>query len=299
MPRLSIIVPHLKDDAGLESTLLSILENRNNEIEIIIAHDGSYSDPYELGQDEAILIESQQDAPFSSQINLAIAASCSPFVQILLPNSTVTDLWYTEAMRLMNQSDEVLAVSVPVRCSQTNSVVYGLSGAALPHRRMADKPEATGGLSLCGSVFRKRLFKATNGLMEGCKREVAEVELALLMESFGIEFAIAEHATIQAMPRTANGQEAGYEIGYQCAQLANAYVSLEESDVVLGTWTQRLGHLASGLMNPKTVAERLGWVMGIRSRDYVQTIRNRIEAAESFFAQASQIDPQSALRRAA
>jgi hypothetical protein len=34
-------------------------------------------------------------------------------------------------------------------------------------------------------------------------------------------------------------------------------------------------------MSPKTVAERLGWVMGIRNRAYVDIIAARIAAADA------------------
>ena len=47
VPRLSIIIPH-RNDQLLEETILSVLENRPRDCEIIVAHDGSYCDPYQL-----------------------------------------------------------------------------------------------------------------------------------------------------------------------------------------------------------------------------------------------------------
>ena len=61
MPRLSIIVPHRQDDQQLEATILSVLENRPRDCEVIVVHDGSYLDPYQLS-DELIYVQEEQGA---------------------------------------------------------------------------------------------------------------------------------------------------------------------------------------------------------------------------------------------
>ena len=48
MPRLSIIIPALGNSARLESTLVSVLENRPLDCDIIVVHTGEYNDPYDL-----------------------------------------------------------------------------------------------------------------------------------------------------------------------------------------------------------------------------------------------------------
>ena len=113
------------------------------------------------------------------------------------------------------------------------------------------------------------------------QREIAEVEFALLVSAMDIRIEVAQGATVRAPRRVASGQEAGYEIGRACGQLACAYASIEGGGVVIDSLAQRLGHLAGGLMSPKTVAERLGWVMGIRDRTLVLSIQSRLELATS------------------
>ena len=46
--RLSIIVPLQGDALAFEETLVSILENRPANVEVLVCHDGSYSDPFDL-----------------------------------------------------------------------------------------------------------------------------------------------------------------------------------------------------------------------------------------------------------
>ncbi|MEQ1830781.1 MAG: hypothetical protein ABL921_32825 [Pirellula sp.] len=294
MPRLSIIVPHLQDDAGLELTTLSVLENREPEIEILIAHDGSYPDPYGLGQDEAVLIESRKGESLSSQINLAVSAACSPYIQVLMPGAIVDEGWHVESMELLSDRS-IDAACTPVRTNGCNEAVLGLSGESLPHRRITSNPSLVAGPMLFGSILRKRVFQSLGGWLPGCNREVAEVEFSLLFETFGLELGIAETATIRAEKRIAKGQEAGYEIGHACGQLACAYASIEDSGVSISSLSQRLGHLASGLMSPKTVAERLGWVMGIRNRAYVEIIRSRIARADAALLRPASTIPHPSL----
>ena len=278
MPRLSIIVPHLHDDSGLELTLLSILENRESDFEILIAHNGRYSDPYSLDRDEAILIASEADASFSEQLNLAVASACSPIIQVLLPGSVVGPRWCDESLYLLNDKT-VSAVCQPVGDIASNDLYFGLSRESLPHRRIARSEQSVASPLLCGGVFRKRMLRNVGGWFEPCQRELAEVEFALLVSALEIRIEVALDVTIRASKRTAAGNEAGYEIGRACGQLACAYAAIEGSGVVIDSLARRLGHLASGLMSPKTVAERLGWVMGIRDRTFVGAIQGRLESA--------------------
>ena len=280
MPRLSIIVPHLHDDSGLELTLLSILENRETDFEILIAHDGRYGDPYRLDQDEAIMIESAAEASFSEQLNLAVASACSPIVQVLLPGSAVDRGWCEEAIHLMNDKS-VSAVCQPVGDTMSNEIYFGLSGESLPHRRVARLEQCVAAPLLCGGVFRKRMLKNVRGWLEPCQREIAEVEFALLASVMEMEIEVAQDVTIRAPKKIAVGNEAGYEIGRACGQLACAYASIEGTGIVIDSMARRLGHLAGGLMSPKTVAERLGWVMGIRDRTFVKAVQNRLANASS------------------
>ncbi len=278
VPRLSIIVPHLHDDSGLELTLLSVLENRDSDFEILIVHNGRYTDPYSLAQDEVILIESEADASFSNQLNLAVASACSPIVQVLLPGSAVDPNWCAEALELMKDK-AVSGVCLPVADVASNDVYFGVAADSLPHRRVAHLEQNVSVPILCGGVFRKRMLNRICGWFEPCQREIAEVEFALLVSALEIEIEVARDATIRAPKRVALGNESGYEIGRACGQLACAYASIEGSGVVIDSIARRLGHLASGLMSPKTVAERLGWVMGIRDRSLVSAVQHRLELA--------------------
>ncbi len=54
---------------------------------------------------------------------------------------------------------------------------------------------------------------------------------------------------------------------------------MERSGVEIDSLVARIGHLATGLISPSTVAERLGWVLGTRDGSLARTIAKRIERA--------------------
>lgn len=279
MPRLSIIVPHLQDDSGLESTLLSLLENRIDDCEILVAHTGDYRDPYGLQEDEVILIETSSKSSLAEQLNLATKTACSSSVQYLLPGATVTANWAEEALELMRDSS-VSSVCVPVRDDNADAVFIGIDSRSLPHRRVTDQLRYCASPLLCGGVFRKKTLSNIGGWFGPTVRETAEVEYALMANALDLQTAVASESTILADRRVAMGKDPSYEIGHACGQLACAYGAIEDSGVVVDSVAKRLGHLASGLMSPKTVAERLGWVMGIRDRSFAKMIEERLIAAE-------------------
>lgn len=300
MPRLSIIVPHLHDDSGLEQTLVSVLENRGRSLELILVHDGRYTDPYGLDQDEAVLIETKRGTSLTSQLNLAVASACSPYIQVLSPGAVVTDGWYEESLEIMEHGS-VVAVCQPIACTDSDGVITGLAAASLPHRRVTGNASEVGSPMLVGSVLRKRVLNAVGGFFERSSREVGEVEFALLLSALELEIGIVESVGIYAPRSVASGQESGYEIGQACGQLACAYATIENSGVVIDSVAKRLGHLASGLMSPKTVAERLGWVMGVKNRGYVETVQNRLAYAREGISTlpSQQYGLDQAVRRAA
>ncbi|XZE34540.1 hypothetical protein SH501x_000003 [Pirellulaceae bacterium SH501] len=303
MLRLSIIVPFLDDHAKLESTLLSLLENRNSELEILVVHNGNYDDPYELGDDEVVLIQAPDSYSHTESLNLAIATATAPAIQILLPGMMVQQDWYVPSLRKLER-EEWDAVASPCAVEQSSQIVYGLDRSALPHRRLANRLSNQVVPLLAGTIFQKRILSLVGGLCPQLGREGAEVELQLLMDAMDLRSSIASEVLIQAPQRVVAGLDIGYEMGRTCGQIACAYGAVEGSGVEVDSLAKQLGHLAGGLMNPKSVAERLGWVMGIRDRTLENAIRERLvnaadrldEAAEASRTQA--VDAQR-VRRAA
>ena len=69
--------------------------------------------------------------------------------------------------------------------------------------------------------------------------------------------------------------------------LACGYSEVADSSISLEPLGKRLGQLATGLLNPKIAAERLGWVLGVRDRTWVRPIAERIGVARGNLSSAN------------
>jgi hypothetical protein len=298
--RLSIVVPHHDDDTFLENTLVSLLENRDASQEIVVVHNGSYFDPYQLGKDEVVMVEAPKHYSISQQLNLGFSAATAPFIQVLFPGTQVSAGWANDALDLLD-SEDIACVGTPCSIPNSKRVIYGLDSSALPRRKVSEQPVDVVPI-LNGSIFRKRILQLIGWLYEEMPREGAELEIQLLLQAMELYSLCLADPTLVAVASVAYGQERGYETGRQSGLIASAYGNVEGSGVSIESLAKQLGHLASGLMNPKTVAERLGWVMGSRDHSHDEAIRNRLVSAAARLDQDAQQDSyvqSSSQRRAA
>ncbi len=74
MPRLSIVIPVVGDPRHLDDTLVSVLQNRPDDCEILVVHNRPYDDPYELS-DEVRFVEARRGSRLVDCLNVGIAAS--------------------------------------------------------------------------------------------------------------------------------------------------------------------------------------------------------------------------------
>lgn len=301
MPRLSIVVPFKKNAARLESTLLSILENRPHDSEVILVHDGNYDDPYSLGQDELLVVDSEGSSSLISLVNEGVRAACAPIVHILFPGMEVESGWVDSAIDAF-QANEVGAVSLGRAPDwKCEGIEIGLSQQWLPRRSIC-KGSSREQVSpwIGGGLFRRRVLLALDGFWERGSVETAEAEIGLALNS--LEFVTMSDAdAVVVWSSSADDSHAlTYATGYSAGQLAAAYAKIDTT-VTVDSLVSRIGHLASGLMSPGTVAERLGWVLGVRDESWSRGIRNRIEGAEEQLAawRASQHSSSKSMRRAA
>ncbi len=304
MPRLSIIVPFQRDEKALDATLLSILEERSESDELIIVHSGDYLDPYQLGSDEAVVIETEQSLCLAEQLNLAARAACSPIVQVLLPGTIVSRGWAESSLRAFEDAF-VHAVCVPISHSG-DGVSYGLSSRNLPHRRLASDPTEVGGPALSGSMLRRRTLLRMGGWCDAIPSELIDLEMSLLLQAVELRIAVARDVVLRGSATAWIPATSAYEIGRSNGMIANAYSEIPDSNVVVETLVRQLGQLASGLMNPRLAAERLGWTLGVRDRSLVKRLLERVDLARQSFLESATLpmpaslpEREVALRRAA
>ncbi len=193
MPRLSIIVPHRSHDSQLEMTLLSLLENRPDDCEVIVVHNGSYSNPYHL-EDEVIFVEEDPRTNTLQLLNAGIMAACSPAVCVLLDGVRVTPGWSDSPLETLLSSD-LAAVAVRVDDSQRQKFSCGIDARLLRRTAAAQtgriessrENEACIGPVLACGFYRRKTLLSLGGWNDALDESVGDIEFALALHALGLE----------------------------------------------------------------------------------------------------------------
>jgi hypothetical protein len=291
VPRLSIIIPHQNNDAALENTILSVLENRPEDCEIIVVHDGSYSDPYRL-EDELLLIQEPDERP-AAQINAGLMVSRSPIVCVLSNGVSVqSENWADAACEQMMRSDDIASLTVPTQPVGSDSRVMGIchqstrNARSLLLNRMlligsGEHPplgSVAGPTASCG-FFRRRVLLALDGWNERVDWSNADIELAFLMDRLGLRCELLPgRATLAStqkadVPGTASVRElAGLAVAYG---LCEPGLLTAISDLLQGL---RSGHLARSF----------AWAVGVMNPERTAQVPQRLKSAEQGLARLRQ-----------
>ena len=110
MNTLSIVIPATGSQAEIDDTLLSILENRPSDCEILLVHDPSYVDPYDL-QDEVRFVEFEGSGkvPDSARrlefLNAGFQQCQGDIIHTLVPGLTVGSDWCESALQMFDDTN--------------------------------------------------------------------------------------------------------------------------------------------------------------------------------------------------
>ncbi len=302
MPRLSIIVPHISSDAALETTILSVLENRPQGIELIVAHSGNYQDPYHLDEDELCLVNTSATRDVVGLINSAVRYASGNVIQTLLPGIRVESNWTSSALAWFHDSSIAAVSPSSSKSAESDHRLFGLDVRCLPRRVWSSKARRGEeiGATLAGGFYRRSVIEAMQGWIESTSREAAEAEMGLAIQALGLRSIAEPSSQLLSEMGLVEGEIGGYAQGHIAGQIALAYSHATGVNLVKDSLAARLGHLAGGLMKPHSVAERLGWVFGMTDRTLVASVCNRLEVARKSLTRLRNEESSSlATRRAA
>ncbi|MFZ5828636.1 MAG: glycosyltransferase family 2 protein [Planctomycetota bacterium] len=205
MPRLSIIIPVLGDCAPLEDTLVSVLANRPESCEVIVALRQPYADPYNI-KDEVIFALASPRASLAGVINAGIALARAPILHTLACGLEVTPGWTEEALAAFAE-DAVGAVAPLVLEPEPSQRIafagfrYTAGGAwkAVGRSRRIDR-------GLCGSAhaapdasaafYRTAALEAVGGFDESLGA-MCGADAALKLRQVGFRSALAAESKVR------------------------------------------------------------------------------------------------------
>ncbi len=209
MPRLAIIVSAIGSVESWESTLVSVLENRPADCEIIVSLSQSYADPYDL-KDEVRFVSPSRRGSATATINAALAQTRAPFVHLLAGGCQVEEGWSDAALERFG--DRRLAAVSPLvwdarheRRLLAAGVGYRLRGERF---RVAEGAETAGdeqlatvvGPSALAAFYRKAALDFVGGFSTRLGLRQADVDLALVLRSAGFATAVEPRSNVRALP---------------------------------------------------------------------------------------------------
>lgn len=118
-PRVSIVIPLQRDVQLFETSLLSVLENQPADCQIIAAHNGTYSDPFEL--DDEVTFVTARSSNLVDLIRDAFEATTAPVVHVIGTGMKADRDWLDEALACFDNRD-VAAVAPTLIDGETDEI---------------------------------------------------------------------------------------------------------------------------------------------------------------------------------
>ncbi len=324
MPRLSCILPVLDRVAEMEPTLISLLENRPSDCEILLVLTVPYDDPYELGS-EVRFLQAPPRSDVLAALNLALAQVESPFVHLLDVGLAVTPQWAERALAQF-ADPHIAAVAPVIRDVADHATIlsggweYDRAGgpwqigvtelaeqaerdvSVLPVAGRAAPRSIIGPLYQAG-FYRTMALELLGGrLPTACGTTWSDVDLGLMLHYIGYNAVVETSSVVLGTAKTIERTPAvGYTSGRHGEELYfrnSAHASW--LDVLVRHPWQVLAELCSSVTQPRKLLQTLGrastWTRGGQWRSHLASLEDSRRAAAAMLAQVR--EAQSRIDRA-
>jgi hypothetical protein len=204
VPRLTIVIPCLGGAAEFDGTLVSVLQHRPADCEIVVVHREAYDDPYDLAG-EVRFIEQGEARSIAALASAGLAAAQGDVLHLLSCGLEATEGW-TDAPLAILENEEIAAVSPAIVASAPHSpsgerlLAAGIKFTSGGGRRILDNPRLMvagsghlraeiAGPTLLAGFYRVDVLSALQGWSEAVGDELADVDLSLAIEKLELRAA--------------------------------------------------------------------------------------------------------------
>lgn len=288
-PIVSVVVPCFGDEAAFENTLVSVLENRPRLCEVIVAHDGSYHDPFDLEDEVCFAIATRSDLP--ALIRASADQAKGRLVHVLAEGHCATDGWIDELLEM--PADACPAVLAPVSLRTRPSdriatigwsegatgfcrpVAVGKSTTSLPRRIEMSGP------TLRASIWRTDVLRVLSSLPTGTDPELTQYAWAVVARLAGFDCQAAIRCrVVEAKQGLGYGPQSAFTSRHMRAVRAAV-----DGDGLATTIAGGLIHLASNAHHPSAYGESLGrmtapLIQGSYQQRFVKAMRATLQSLE-------------------
>lgn len=273
MTRLSIVIPVLGDPRHLEDTLLSVLENRPVDCEILVVHAGPYADPYDLG-DEVRFVEAERGAGVAACVNRAVAASEAPVVHVLACGMEVDAGWCEVALEHFRDPDIGAVAPVTFDGDDRRKIVSQGLGYRPEGTVRHLRPTSAAGQTLasqhdlCGpdaraAFYRKSALELVGGFSAQVGDGLAGIDLALALRQADFRCVLEPRCMVWAHAAARCGESA-FRYGCNVERLFWRWASAHGWLTSLaGHVALLIGQCAIGPWRPSVLVELAGRAWGM------------------------------------
>jgi hypothetical protein len=272
IPRLSIVVPVGVDTEAFEATLLSVLENRPVGSEILVAHDGSYQDPFELA-DEVRFVTTTSDS-LVDQVAHSTRQARGRFVHILASGLLATCDWADSALGQFERQQTAVVAPViragkAIAAAGWNDTSRGLFQPIAAGQRSIDRQDASRvlGAYLQASFWRRDVLRSIIAAFDTEAIDEANYAYGRLLLASGWSCAVATNCEVVAADSATFAAESGYHRGQRMWAIKKAIDPATQPV----SWL----HLLPEIFRPAGFAEKLGQING---RSLLAAIKARTHA---------------------
>jgi hypothetical protein len=221
--KLSIIVPVLGRLEHQENTLVSVLQNRPDDTEVLVVLNRPYADPYDLAG-EVRFLQARRRAGLVECLNLAIRECQAPLVHVLACGVEAVEGWTASPLRHFRDPQVAAVAPLLLSTDEPRHIVaagvgYSRGGAL----RLVGQGRAEGtlgpwtsqmlGPSLLAGFYRKAAIEAAGGFDASLGR-AADIDLAMRLRASGHRLLLDPQSKMQVTadcPLAARGFRAGLE----------------------------------------------------------------------------------------
>jgi len=188
-PRLTVVVA-AADVSALEETLVSVLENRSDECDVIVSLAAAYDDPWNIGE-EVTFIDAPRGAGLVGCITAGVAAANGDVIHVLAAGWRATAGWTDAAMQHFSKPGVAAVVPLAVAEGDHSQPVSAGVRRTAGGRSMTVVPRhVPGGFYLLRDV----------GFSAACGDALASADMAAAVAALDGEVVLEPEARVIAGP---------------------------------------------------------------------------------------------------
>ena len=235
-PRLSIVIPTPADTTAMEETLVSVLEHRPDDCEIVVSLGCDYADPWNI-REEVRFVQAPAGSSLVGCVNLGVAASEGDVVHVLAAGWRATEGWTDRPMERFEDDDVGAVVPLGVADDDRDHVVSAGVRCAVGGRRIdvaadtrwrkakaAECPPA-GATVPQGPVLEAGFWRADvlelagRGFTTVCGDATADADMAITLSRSGLRVVVETYSQVIAPVTTGKVRTRSFVAGLHAERL--------------------------------------------------------------------------------